>query len=193
TAEAYGVPAGLVFNKVDLFSEEGLAYLDEYREIYENIGYPTYVVSALEKTNIDTLSTVFANKITLISGHSGAGKSTLINALIPDADLRTGDISEWSDKGKHTTTFAEMFDLPQGGQLIDTPGIREFGIVDLELRELSHYFPEMRAKLNACRFNNCRHINEPGCAILQAVEEGELAPSRYDSYLSIYMGNDTRA
>lgn len=192
TAEAYGIPAALVFNKLDLFSEEGLEILAEYMAIYENLGYPCYTVSALEKENIEELNEVLKDKITLISGHSGVGKSTLINAIIPGADLKTGNISDWSDKGKHTTTFAEMIDLPFGGKLIDTPGIRELGIVDIEPQELSHYFPEMRNLLNQCKFHNCRHINEPGCAVLDALENGEIQPSRYDSYLSIYNNENNR-
>ncbi|GGE34464.1 ribosome small subunit-dependent GTPase A [Sphingobacterium cellulitidis] len=192
TAEAYGIPAALVFNKLDLFSEEGLEILAEYIAIYKDLGYPCYTVSALEKENIDDLNEVLKDKITLISGHSGVGKSTLINAIIPGSDLKTGNISDWSDKGKHTTTFAEMIDLPFGGKLIDTPGIRELGIVDIEPQELSHYFPEMRNLLNQCRFHNCRHINEPGCAVLEALENGEIEPSRYDSYLSIYNNENNR-
>ena len=133
------------------------------------------------------------DKVTLVSGHSGVGKSTLINALLPGYELKTGDISDWSDKGKHTTTFAEMFRLPFGGYLIDTPGIRELGVFDIEKQELGRLFPEIRKLMDDCRFNNCRHINEPGCAVLEALEEGKLEPSRYDSYLSIYNNNDTRA
>jgi ribosome biogenesis GTPase len=193
TAEAYSIPASLIFNKLDLFSDEGLEILDNYKSIYENIGYPCYSVSALEGTNIDVVQNLLKDKVTLFSGHSGVGKSSLINSLLPDLDLRTHMVSEWSDKGMHTTTFAEMFDLPQGGYIIDTPGIRELGVIDIEKQELSHFFPEMRKKLNQCRFNNCRHINEPGCAVLDALDAGEIAPSRYDSYLSIYNGNDTRA
>jgi ribosome biogenesis GTPase len=193
TAEAYSIPASLIFNKLDLFSDEGLEILEDYKSIYENIGYPCYSVSALEGTNIDVVQNLLKDKVTLFSGHSGVGKSSLINSLLPDLDLRTHMVSEWSDKGMHTTTFAEMFDLPQGGYIIDTPGIRELGVIDIEKQELSHFFPEMRQMLNQCRFNNCRHINEPGCAVLDALEAGEIAPSRYDSYLSIYNGNDTRA
>jgi ribosome biogenesis GTPase len=193
TAEAYDIPARLVFNKLDLFSDEGLEILQDYKAIYEDIGYPCYEVSALEGTNIDQVQELLKDKVTLFSGHSGVGKSSLINRLLPDLELRTHQISDWSDKGMHTTTFAEMFELPQGGFIIDTPGIRELGVIDIEKQELNHFFPEMRALLNECRFNNCRHINEPGCAVLEALEEGEISPSRYDSYLSIYNGNDTRA
>jgi ribosome biogenesis GTPase len=193
TAEAYDIPAAVVFNKLDLFSDEGLEILADYRSIYENIGYPCYEVSALNGTNVEQVSAIIKDKMTLFSGHSGVGKSSLINALVPDLKLRTTEISEWHDKGVHTTTFAEMFQLPQGGYIIDTPGIRELGVIDIEKNELSHFFPEMRALLNQCRFNSCRHINEPGCAVIKAVEEGEIELSRYESYLSIYNGNDTRA
>ena len=193
TAEAYGIPAGLVFNKLDLFSNEGLEILAEYKSIYEKIGYPCYQVSATKKTGIKEVEAVLKDKTTLFSGHSGVGKSTLLNSILPGLDVRTGEISDWSDSGKHTTTFAEMFELPFGGFLIDTPGIRELGVIDIEKQELSHFFPEMRNLLNQCRFHNCRHINEPGCAVLAALEAGEIEPSRYESYLSIYQGNDTRA
>ncbi|MBC7655352.1 MAG: ribosome small subunit-dependent GTPase A [Oligoflexus sp.] len=193
TAEAYGVPAILVFNKLDLFSKEGLEILDNYFDLYQNIGYPCYAVSATKGTNIEQLETVIKDKISLFSGHSGVGKSSLINRLIPGKELRTGEISDWSDMGKHTTTFAELFELPFGGKLIDTPGIRELGIADIEKHELGHFFPEMRAIMNGCKFNNCVHINEPGCAVLQALENGDLEPTRYDSYQSIYFNNETRA
>ncbi|WP_121808272.1 ribosome small subunit-dependent GTPase A [Mucilaginibacter kameinonensis] len=193
TAEAYDIPARLVFNKLDLFSDEGLEILADYKAIYEDIGYPCFEVSAIEGTNIDQVQDLLKDKVTLFSGHSGVGKSSLINALLPELELRTHMISDWSDKGMHTTTFAEMFELPQGGFIIDTPGIRELGVIDIEKPELGHFFPEMRKRMNECRFNNCRHINEPGCAVLEALEEGEISPTRYDSYLSIYNGNDTRA
>lgn len=193
TAEAYDIPAKLIFNKLDLFSDEGLEILSQYQSIYEQAGYPCYSVSALKATNLDQLRELLMDKVTLVSGHSGVGKSTLINALLPGYELKTGDISDWSDKGKHTTTFAEMFRLPFGGYLIDTPGIRELGVFDIEKQELGRLFPEIRKLMDDCRFNNCRHINEPGCAVLEALEEGELEPSRYDSYLSIYNNNDTRA
>lgn len=192
TAEAYSIPAVLVFNKLDLFSDGGLEILQEYQSVYTSIGYTCLSVSALEQTGLDELTALLRDKITLVSGHSGVGKSTLINALIPDVSLKTGQISSWSDKGKHTTTFAEMLPLPFGGNLIDTPGIRELGIVDIEPQELSHFFPEMRERLNQCRFNNCRHVNEPGCAIIDAVEEGDIELSRYESYLSMYHNEDSR-
>ncbi|SDP99481.1 ribosome biogenesis GTPase [Mucilaginibacter sp. OK268] len=193
TAEAYDIPARLIFNKLDLFSDEGLEILADYKAIYENIGYPCFEVSALDGTNINQVQELLKDKVTLFSGHSGVGKSSLINSLLPSLDLRTHMVSEWSDKGMHTTTFAEMFELPQGGFIIDTPGIRELGVIDIEKQELGHFFPEMRERMNECRFNNCRHINEPGCAVLEALENGEIELSRYESYLSIYHGNDTRA
>jgi len=192
TAEAYDIPAMLVFNKLDLFSGEGLEILADYKAIYEQIGYPCFEVSATEGTNIQQVQDLLKDKVTLLSGHSGVGKSSLINALLPDLSLRTSHLSEWSDKGTHTTTFAEMFELPQGGFIIDTPGIRELGIIDIEQHELGRFFPEMRTRMQDCRFNNCRHINEPGCAVLDALEESEIELSRYESYLSIYNGNDTR-
>lgn len=192
TAEAYSIPALLVFNKLDLFSEEGLEILSDYMDLYQGLGYPCLAVSALQGEHVAGLEHLLKDKVSLVSGHSGVGKSTLINRLVPGLDLKTGDISDWSDKGKHTTTFAEMIDLPFGGKLIDTPGIRELGIVDLEPQELSHYFPEMRALLNQCKFHNCRHINEPGCAVLDAVEQGDIDPSRYDSYLSIFANENNR-
>lgn len=193
TAEAYNVPTTLIFNKLDLFSDHGLEILAEYKMIYEKIGYPCYEVSALKGTNIPLIESLLKDKVTLFSGHSGVGKSSLINALLPGFKIKTGEISEASDKGQHTTTFAEMHALPFGGYLIDTPGIRELGIVDIEKEVLSHFFVEMRDRLNQCRFNNCRHVNEPGCVVIAAVENNEIATSRYESYLSIYHGNDTRA
>ena len=192
TAEAYAIPAVLVFNKLDLFSGDGLKILKEYQQIYEKAGYPCYSVSAIEQTNLDQIKQLLKDKVTLLSGHSGVGKSTLINALLPGSQLKTGDISDWSDKGKHTTTFAEMFELPFGGYLIDTPGIRELGVFDIEKQGLGRLFPEIRELMEDCKFHNCRHINEPGCAVLKALGNDEIESSRYDSYVSIYHNNDTR-
>jgi ribosome biogenesis GTPase len=192
SAEAYRIPVTILFNKLDLFSEEGLVYLKDFQDLYEKAGYPTMAISALDGTSIEAVRDRLKDKTTLISGHSGVGKSTLINALLPGVDLRTGAISDWSDKGKHTTTFAEMFPLEEGGYLIDTPGIQELGLIEIESQELSHYFPEMRQLLNQCKYHNCRHIQEPGCVIREAVREGEIAESRYESYLSMFHGNETR-
>lgn len=192
TAEAYDVPARIIFNKLDLFSDEGLEVLQEFQSIYTRIGYPCYQVSGLEGTHVEMLLEEMAHKKTLITGHSGVGKSTLINRLVPDADLKTGAISSFSEKGKHTTTFAEMIPLAGGGFIIDTPGIQELGVVDIEQHELAHFFPEFRERLNQCRYHNCRHINEPGCVILEAVEDGDIEVSRYQNYLSMYHGNETR-
>lgn len=186
TAEAYHIPAILVVNKVDLHNSKHQDQLAEWKDIYEQAGYEVYPISALHPETIVSLMARLEGKTTLFSGHSGVGKSTLINALMPDLQLRTGEVSEWSGKGQHTTTFAEMFDLPDGkGKIIDTPGVKEFGLIDLEREELSHYFPEMRRLLNDCRFNNCLHLDEPGCAIKDAVEEGIIAEARYVSYMTI--------
>jgi ribosome biogenesis GTPase len=181
-----------VFNKLDLYSEDGLEILAAYQAIYQRIGYPCYSTSAIKGTHINKIQDLLKNRTTLITGHSGVGKSTLINVLLPGFGLRTGYISDWSDKGKHTTTFAEMFPLPFGGYLIDTPGIRELGVIDIEKQELGHFFPEIRQRMNQCKFHNCRHIHEPGCAVLEALQQGIMEPSRYESYLSIYHGNETR-
>lgn len=199
TAEAYSIPAVLVFNKIDIYREEGKALLEAVKDIYTNIGYPCLEVSALEGTHLEALKELLKDKTSLLAGHSGAGKSTLINRLIPGLQLKTASISGFSGKGIHTTTFAEMFELPQqpdgaaSGYIIDTPGIKEFGIFDISREELSHYFVEMRDRFNQCKFDNCRHISEPGCAIIRAVESGDIAISRYESYLSMYEGFDNRS
>lgn len=183
--EAYHVPAIIVFNKADLYRKKELQQFEKFKSMYEAIGYKILLTSMQENKGVDELKNVLKNKTTLISGHSGVGKSTFINVIIPELTLRTKDVSGWSGKGMHTTTFAEMFDLPFGGRIIDTPGLREFGLTDISKQELSHYFPEMRERLNDCQFNNCIHINEPGCAIKKAVEEGKIFPERYISYYNI--------
>jgi ribosome biogenesis GTPase len=184
-SEMYHVPALIVFNKSDLYKSKELEKYEAWKEMYEAIGYKVLLVSAEKKEGIEELITLLKEKVTLVSGHSGVGKSSLLNVIFPGMNLKTGDISGWSGKGQHTTTFAEMFDLPGGGQIIDTPGMREFGLVDIEKQEVSHYFPEMRDRLNDCQFNNCLHVNEPGCAIKEAVINGHIHEDRYVSYVSI--------
>lgn len=185
TAEAYHIPAIIMVNKRDLIEEELEQQLDDWTKMYRSAGYEVLAVSALQPDSLLQLKGMLQGKITLFSGHSGAGKSTLINQLVPGLHLRTAEISGWSGKGMHTTTFAEMFDIPDGGKIIDTPGVKEFGLVDMERIELSHYFPEMRDLLSECRFNNCMHVNEPGCAVIAAAEEGKIAVDRYVSYRTI--------
>ncbi|QHS61384.1 ribosome small subunit-dependent GTPase A [Chitinophaga agri] len=185
TAAAYHIPVILVFNKWDIYNEKDLEKFDELRDLYENIGYKVLLVSAETTDGLDELKAAMKDKTTLMSGHSGVGKSSLINQLLPGLDLRTTAVSGWSGKGLHTTTYAEMYDLPEGGRLIDTPGVREFGIVDIPKPELSHYFLEMQPYITECQFNNCLHINEPGCAVKEAVNEGEIDVERYVSYASI--------
>ena len=188
TAEAYRVPAIIVFNKIDLLKSKDLEKLEEVKKRYEAIGYKVLAVSIKENKGLDEIKEILLNKTTLLSGHSGVGKSTFINHLFPEYNLRTKDVSDWSGKGMHTTTFAEMFDLKDGGSIIDTPGIRELGLFDMDKRELAHYFPEMRAIMHDCQFNDCVHINEPGCAIKNAVEpsHNSISMERYISYLTIF-------
>jgi len=185
TSEAYQVPAIIVFNKIDLLNKKDEEQFQKTKAMYEKIGYKILAVSLHNKSGVETIIEVLKNKTTLLSGHSGVGKSTFINELFPELKLKTQDVSNWSGKGLHTTTFAEMFDLPQQGKIIDTPGIREMGLVNMTKYELAHYFPEMRALLNQCQFNNCIHINEPGCAIKNGVNEGLIDENRYNSYLNI--------
>lgn len=184
-SEMYHVPSLIVFNKADLFKKKEQAQYEHMKEVYEQAGYRVFLTSSKENTGIGELTEALKGKTTLISGHSGVGKSSLLNQIVPGINLKTGEISGWSGKGQHTTTFAEMFDLPFGGRIIDTPGMREFGLVDISRQEVSHYFPEMRERLNDCQFNNCLHFNEPGCAIKQAVRDGEISEDRYVSYVNI--------
>lgn len=185
TAAAYHIPVVLVFNKRDIYKEKDLDKFAELQALYEDIGYKVLLVSAEKGQGIDELVAEMKDKTTLMSGHSGVGKSSLINRLLPGLDLRTKAVSGWSGKGLHTTTYAEMYDLPAGGKLIDTPGVREFGIVDITKTELSHYFIEMLPYLTQCQFNNCLHINEPGCAVKAAVDAGDIDVNRYVSYATI--------
>lgn len=184
-SEMYHVPALIVFNKLDVYREKELEKLARIQAIYEDIGYKVVGMSLRLGTGVEEVKALLQNKTTLISGHSGVGKSSFINAIMPNSTIRTRDVSEWSGKGQHTTTFAEMYDLPDGGRIIDTPGMREFGLVEVQKAELSGYFPEMRQRLNDCQFNNCQHLNEPGCAIKQAVIDGEIDEDRYVSYYNI--------
>ena len=184
-AESFRIPVTLLFNKMDIYIEEHLPLVDEIAAIYQNIGYPCYKISALNKENIAFLREEISGNQVMISGHSGTGKSTLINALDPNLTIKTSEISTHHLQGQHTTTFAEMHPLKSGGFIIDTPGIKAFGIVDLDKEVISHYFPEMRERLNQCRFHNCLHINEPSCAVKDAVEKGDIAASRYTTYLDL--------
>lgn len=184
-SEAYHIPPIILFNKIDLYREKEIQLLAHWQAMYESIGYRVLTLSMTTGLGLEQLRSCLHGKITLISGHSGVGKSTLLNALMPTLALKTQDVSGWSGKGLHTTTFAEMFDLPGGGKVIDTPGVREFGLVDINTRELSHYYPEMRERLLQCQFNNCLHMNEPGCAVKQAVLEGHIYEERYFSYCAI--------
>ena len=183
--EMYHVPAIVVFNKTDLYKEKEWAVYERLKQVYETVGYKVFPISIKKEEGLEEVKAMLQEKVTLISGHSGVGKSTFINAIMPGAKIRTQDVSGWSGKGLHTTTFAEMYDLPASGKIIDTPGMREFGLVDVEKEELSGYFPEMRQRLNDCQFNNCQHINEPDCAIKEAVIEGEIDEDRYVSYVNI--------
>jgi ribosome biogenesis GTPase len=184
-SEMYHVPSLIVINKIDLNKKKENDQFEKWKKMYEQIGYKVIGISVKEEKGIGEIRELLKDKITLISGHSGVGKSSLLNVMLPNLNLKTQDVSGWSGKGLHTTTFAEMFDLPSGGRIIDTPGMREFGLVDISRQELSHYFPEMRNRLVNCQFNNCLHINEPGCAIKEAVIRGEIDEDRYVSYVNI--------
>lgn len=185
TSEAYHIPAIIVFNKSDLYKQKEQEKFAAVKTMYEAAGYKVFLISVEKNEGLNELKNLLKDKTTLFSGHSGVGKSSFINSIFPQMALKTQEVSDWSGKGMHTTTFAEMFNLPGGGRIIDTPGIRELGIVDISKQELSHYFPEMRKLINDCQFNNCLHINEPGCAVKNAVEEGAIHMERYLSYLNI--------
>ena len=185
TSEAYHITSIIVFNKFDLYKKKELEKFEELKNIYEAIGYKVMPMSIENNTGVEEVKDLLKDKVTLLTGHSGVGKSSFINIVFPQLALKTQDVSGWSGKGLHTTTFAEMFDLPVGGQIIDTPGLREFALMDIPKDELSHYFPEMRAVMNECQFNNCMHINEPDCAVKTAVNDGGIATDRYVSYLTI--------
>jgi len=185
TSEAYRVPAIIVFNKADLYKEKEQEKFELAKKNYEAIGYKIMLMSIEKNIGTAEVKDLLKNKTTLLSGHSGVGKSTFINYVFPNLALKTLAVSDWSGKGMHTTTFAEMFDLPFGGSIIDTPGIREMGLVDVPKHELAQYYPEMRAVMNDCKYNNCQHFNEPGCAVKVAINEGIISEERYLSYLAI--------
>ena len=189
TAEAYHIPAALIFNKTDLYDEQLQEQHDRLVAIYSKAGYPCIGVSAIRGEGLDELVEMMKNRSSLFSGHSGVGKTALINAIQPGLKLRTGELSSYHKKGMHTTTFAEMIELSFGGYIIDTPGIKEFGLIDFDRQEVSERFPEMRALMHQCQFNNCTHVHEPNCAVKAAVEAGEIDQGRYKSYLSIYHGD----
>jgi ribosome biogenesis GTPase len=191
-SEAYHIPSIIVFNKADVYRKKEMDLFEEWSAMYEAIGYKVFLISMQTGAGVEDVKALLKNKTTLISGHSGVGKSTFINSLMPDLDLRTEEVSGWSGKGMHTTTFAEMFDLPFGGRIIDTPGVKEFGLFDIDRQELSHYFPEMRDRINSCQFNNCLHLEEPGCAVKAAVAKEEIHPLRYISYCGILATIDTK-
>ena len=185
TAEAYHIPTTILFNKIDLYTEKEMNLLEELKEIYQKAGYNCLTISAREERSVEFLRAEISGKKVMFGGHSGVGKSTLVNTLDSNLNLRTGEISQSHSSGLHTTTFAEMFELSSGGYIIDTPGIRAFGLIDFDKKELSHYFPEMRELLPECKFNNCQHLNEPKCAVKQAFLDDELAESRYINYVKM--------
>lgn len=185
TCEAYRVPAKIIINKKDLYSEEELEYMRNLMFLYEQIGYQCFAVSALTGDGVDNVRELLTGRVSLLSGNSGVGKSSLINAVCPDFKAKTGEISEIHNKGMHTTTFSEMFELDEGTYLIDTPGIKGFGTIDFEKEEVGHFFPEIFRISKDCRFGNCTHVHEPGCAVIKAVEESYISQSRYNSYLSV--------
>ncbi|MCE5330625.1 MAG: ribosome small subunit-dependent GTPase A [Bacteroidales bacterium] len=191
SAEAYRVPACLIFNKTDLYSEDENEYLEALKTLYNRLNYPVFKISAINLTNVNELTNFFKDKTTLISGNSGVGKSTLINSIAPHSMAKTGEISSYHNKGMHTTTFSEMFELKNGGAVIDTPGIKGFGTIDMEKEEISHYFKEIFAISKQCRFSNCTHVHEPGCAVLEATNHHQISKSRYQSYISMLSDCDS--
>ena len=192
TAEAYAIPVTILYNKVDLYGPEDRQYQEAISRLYTQLGYPGIACSAQQEIGLTEIKALLQAKTSLISGHSGVGKSTLINKLIPDLTLKTSEISEYSDKGVHTTTFAEMFEVNPTSFIIDTPGIKELGLVEISASELASYFPEMRERRLECKYHNCKHLNEPGCAVVSAVKAGKIALTRYDSYRSMLAEEDNR-
>jgi len=192
TAEAYQIPVIIIYNKTDLYEEEDQEYQRQIAKMYADIGYPGISSSTYSETGLTAIQEQMQDKITLFSGHSGVGKSTLINALVPDLNLKTSEISAYSDKGVHTTTFAEMYEVNASTFIIDTPGIKELGIVEIEKAELGRYFPEIREKMQDCKYHNCLHLKEPGCAVVPAVKAGQISLTRYESYRSMLEEDDNR-
>jgi ribosome biogenesis GTPase len=192
SAQAYRIPAKIIFNKIDLYEKKLLSELDTIINLYTSIGYQCFKISAFKKINVDEVGLLMKGKINLISGNSGVGKSTLINAINPISEVKTGSISDYHEKGRHTTSFSYMFELTEGGYVIDTPGIKGFGVVDLGKEEIFHFFPEIFKISSECRFYNCLHVHEPGCAVKNAVEKNQVSLSRYQSYLSIMDDNDRK-
>lgn len=190
SAESFRIPVSILFNKIDLYSDESKYKMQEWKTMYEEIGYPCHFISTLESETYSFLNTEIKAKQVLFAGNSGVGKSSIVKCIDPRIDLRIGEISEAHFAGKHTTTFAEMYQVTTGGFIIDSPGIRAFGLVEIEKEVLAHYFPEMRRLIGQCKFHNCMHINEPKCAVKEAVEEGEIAESRYINYLQMLEEHD---
>lgn len=192
TAEAYGIPAAVVFNKADAMNEKETALTQEYAEEYDFLGYKTFITSAIKKEGIDVLKKYLTDKTVLVIGHSGVGKSSLLNALDSGLQIKTGDISKKHEKGMHTTTFAEMHDTNFDTKIIDTPGVKEFGLVDIDPRDLGGYFPEIRTLSIKCKFYNCLHKEEPECAVVKALETGEIALFRYENYLNMLDASENK-
>jgi len=190
--ESFRIPGVIIFNKQDLLNDEIKEFQTQLMDLYSSLGYTCMATTAVTGEGLEDFRQLLRGKVSLLSGHSGVGKSTLVNTIAPSLDIKTQEVSTFANKGVHTTTFAEMFELEPGTFIIDSPGIKELGLSDMKPEEISHYFPEMRERLNECRFNNCQHINEPGCAIKDAVSDGEIAFSRYESYLSMVGGGDNR-
>jgi ribosome biogenesis GTPase len=190
SAESFRIPVSILFNKIDLYSDESKHKMQEWKTLYEEIGYPCHFISTLESETYNFLKTEIKGKQVLFAGNSGVGKSSMVKCIDPNIDLRIGEISEAHFAGKHTTTFAEMYQVATGGFIIDSPGIRAFGLVEIEKEVLAHYFPEMRRLMGQCKFHNCMHINEPKCAVKEAVEEGKIAESRYINYLQMLEEHD---
>lgn len=192
TAEAFRIPVQIIFNKMDLLSEEEQDQVFEYAAMYQELGYGILFTSIPANQGVEEFKAIFQGKVSLIAGHSGVGKSSLLNIVAPDLNIKTKEISDFAQKGVHTTTYATMWEMNPGTFLIDSPGINEMGVFEMEKTELAHYFPEMRALLGECKFNNCLHLSEPACAVRNAVDVGDIATSRYLSYLSIFENEDNR-